>query len=139
MYLHERHEDDTADPDGQHRVKRRHGRAVVRDGIDRLHGRLHELREILPVDGGVAAEDVHEGGQLRLRTGEVEVFDQLRQLGTGITDGRLPVREDGVKAALQTLCLREERAHVRGRALQAVEHALGLPGDVLDVLREVTL
>lgn len=40
---------------------------------------------------------------------------------------------------MQTLCLREERAHVRGRALQAVEHALGLPGDVLDVLREVTL
>ena len=55
VYLQNGGQYHAAHPNGQHRVKRRHGRAVVCDGIDLVHGGLHHFREILAVGHRVSA------------------------------------------------------------------------------------
>ena len=128
VYLDEGRQYHAAHPDGQHRVERRHGRAVVGDGIHRVHAGLHHFRKILTVHRRVAAQDIHQRIHVFVCGQPLQVVYGALQRGQQLLRSR-PQQRHGVAHGVSGL--RQCGLHglgvpgQRGHALHGVRHLTG--------------
>ena len=111
--LHHGGEHDAADPQREDGVERRHGAAVVLDGIDRLALHAHRGRQRLGQALGILADDGANGVEVVLRHSRGEPVLELLQVVAGLNELVGGAGEQGVQAG-KVVGERVRRAGERG-------------------------